>query len=389
MMNSTRARVSVPVWLVTTGLIMMALSALALALSIGGLTAPTASAAALYDEDRVVALFEGADPAVVTVETEVGGRSRNSFGFPFILPDSGQDFVFPSFGQGSGFLVDTEGHILTNHHVIDDAKVVKVVLSNGKTLDAEVMGFSASYDVAMLKVDATAVSGIQPLPLADSSAVKPGQMAIAIGSPHGLENTVTVGVVSGIERTNSGVYLRPITGMIQTDATLTSGNSGGPLLNSSGEVMGINTSIEISANGPSGIGFAVPINRAKDLMPRFLAGTTVARPWLGISGWALHASTADQLGIDATEGVFVTSVFPDSPAAAAGLQPGSVERTPDGATATVGDIITAVDGSKVASVEDLILYFNSKEPGDSVTLTLLRDGASTEVSVSLGEWPDE
>ena len=392
MMNSTSARVSVPVWLVTTGLIMMALSALALALalSIGSLTAPTASAAALYDEDRVISLYESADPAVVTVETEVGGRSRNSFGFPFIFPDSGQDFVFPSFGQGSGFLVDAEGHILTNHHVIDDAKAITVVLSNGKRLRRRGnVGFSSAYDVALLKVDATAMSGIQPLPLADSSSVKPGQMAIAIGSPHGLENTVTVGVVSGIERTNSGVYLRPITGMIQTDATLTSGNSGGPLLNSSGEVMGINTSIEISANGPSGIGFAVPINRAKDLMPRFLAGTTVARPWLGISGWALHASTADQLGIDATEGVFVTSVFPDSPAAAAGIQPGSVERSLDGATATAGDIITAVDGSKVASVEDLILYFNSKEPGDSVTLTLLRDGASTEVSVTLGEWPDE
>ena len=388
-MNSTSARVSVPVWLVTTGLIMMALSALALALSIGSLTAPTASAAALYDEDRVVSLYESADPAVVTVETEVESRPRGSFGLPFVFPDGGEGFLFPSFGQGSGFLVDAEGHILTNHHVIDNAKAITVVLSNGKRLNAEVVGFSSAYDVALLKVDATAVSGIQPLPLADSSSVKPGQMAIAIGSPHGLENTVTVGVVSGIERSHSGVYTRPITGMIQTDALLTSGNSGGPLLNSSGEVMGINTSIEISAGGPSGIGFAVPINRAKDLMPRFLAGETVARPWLGISGWALSATSAELLGIDETEGVFVASVFPGSPAATAGLQPGEVEQTLEGASATVGDIITAVDGVKVTSVEDITAYFSSKVPGDSVNLTLLRDGAPTEVSVTLGEWPDE
>ena len=292
-MSGISARVSVPIWLVTSGLILMALSALALSLSIGALTAPTAQAAVLYDEDRVVSLFENADPAVVVVQTEGEVVGRSSFGFPFTrsglrlgirVPPSEPEYVFPQFGQGSGFLIDAEGHILTNHHVVDDATTVTVVLSNEERLDAEVLGYSSWHDVALLKVDAESVAGIQPLALADSGLVKPGQMAVAIGSPHGLENTVTVGVVSGIERTHGGVSPRPITGMIQTDASLTSGNSGGPLLNSSGHVIGINTSIEITANGPSGIGFAVPINAAKELLPRFLEGETVARPWLGISG---------------------------------------------------------------------------------------------------------
>ena len=362
----------------------MALSALALSLSIGALTAPAASAAVLYDEDRVVSLFENADPAVVVVQTEGEGISRNSFGFPFIFPDngrefglppSGDEFVFPSFGQGSGFLIDTEGHILTNHHVVDDATTVTVVLSNEERLDAEILGYSSWDDVALLKVDTASVSGIQPLALADSSLVKPGQMAVAIGSPHGLENTVTVGVVSGIERTHGRVSPRPISGMIQTDASLTSGNSGGPLLNSSGEVVGINTSIEITASGPSGIGFAVPINSAKELLPRFLEGETVARPWLGISGSALTPSEAETLGVDVTEGVLVSAVFEGSPAAAARLQ--------------ADDIITAIDGRSVASVEEIIAYFRTKQPGDYVSLTLLRDGSSTEVSVALGEWPEQ
>ena len=384
MMSGISARVSVPIWLVTSGLILMALSALALSLSIGALTAPAASAAVLYDEDRVVSLFENADPAVVVVQTEGEGISRNSFGFPFIFPDngrefglppSGDEFVFPSFGQGSGFLIDTEGHILTNHHVVDDATTVTVVLSNEERLDAEILGYSSWDDVALLKVDTASVSGIQPLALADSSLVKPGQMAVAIGSPHGLENTVTVGVVSGIERTHGRVSPRPISGMIQTDASLTSGNSGGPLLNSSGEVVGINTSIEITASGPSGIGFAVPINSAKELLPRFLEGETVARPWLGISGSALTPSEAETLGVDVTEGVLVSAVFEGSPAAAARLQ--------------ADDIITAIDGRSVASVEEIIAYFRSKQPGDYVSLTLLRDGSSTEVSVALGEWPEQ
>lgn len=396
MMSGIGARVSVPIWLVTSGLILMALSALALSLSIGALTAPTASAAVLYDEDRVVSLFENADPAVVVVQTEGQIVGRSSFGLPFGDSDFGRrfgfprtqpEFVLPQFGQGSGFLIDTEGHILTNHHVVDDATTVTVVLSNEEKLDAEVLGYSSWHDVALLKVDAASVSGIRPLPLADSGLVKPGQMAVAIGSPHGLENTVTVGVVSGIERTRGGVSSSPIAGMIQTDASLTSGNSGGPLLNSSGHVIGINTSIEITSSGPSGIGFAVPINAAKELLPRFLEGETVARPWLGISGRALSDALAETLGIDVTEGVLLSEVLPNSPAADAGLVASSVERTLEGTQTSVGDIITAVDGVKVTAVGDIVSHFATKQPGDSVTLTILRSGETIEVSVALGEWP--
>ncbi len=388
-MTDTRGKVYVPVWLVTSGLILMAAGALALSLSIGALTAPTATAAALYDEDRVVAMFEAAEPAVFIVETEGEGQSFGSFGFPFMFPDRGSEFVFPTFGQGSGFLVDTEGHVLTNHHVIDGADTVTIGLSNGEKLEAEVVGYSASHDLALLKVDAAEVRGIRPLPLADSGLVKPGQMAVAIGSPHGLENTVTVGVVSGIERTHGGVYPRPISGMIQTDAAMTSGNSGGPLLNSSGEVIGVNTSIEITSTGASGIGFAVPINIAKDLMPRFLEGKSTAQAWLGIQGGALDASMAELLGIEATEGVYLSRVFPGSPAEAAGLVASSIRRTLDGTEVSVGDVIIAVDGKKVVTVQDMIDHFSVKYPGDTVSLTLLRDGETVVVSATLGEWPEE
>ncbi|MFH1560343.1 MAG: trypsin-like peptidase domain-containing protein [Chloroflexota bacterium] len=371
-MDKINSRVSLPIWL-------LALSALVL-LGILGATGVVASGAfskvasaspTLYDEQVVVALFERADPAVV--EIEVTQSNTNHFGF-----------VIPQSGQGSGFLMDTEGHILTNYHVVQGATGIRVTLADGRTLEAQIAGTSPADDIALLKVDPQAVDGIVPLPLGDSSTIKPGQMAIALGSPFGLENTITVGVVSGVDRSHTGILRRPIVGMIQTDASINPGNSGGPLLNSLGEVMGINTSIETSAGSATGIGFAVPINTAKDLLAQLMENATVRRPWLGISGMALSPALGDMLQLGTSKGVYVTEVMQDSPAQGAGLRGGGT-----GADGTpTGDIITAVDGQEVESVEELVSYFNTLQPGDTVVLTVTRSGQTLQVTVVLGEWPD-
>ena len=378
-MSKVNSGVALPLWVVTLGALLVFLSMAALVIGVmqGPGTGDSSETPPLYDEQMVVSLYEKANPAVVRVETVINTPDR--FGF-----------LFPHGGQGSGFLVDTEGHILTNYHVVHDASTVQVVLPNGETLDAKVAGRSPADDVALLKVDAKDVAGIEPLPLADSSAIETGQMAIAVGSPFGLDNSVTVGVVSGVERSRPGVLSRPITGMIQTDASLNPGNSGGPLLNSRGEVIGINTSIEantaFSNIDPKGIGFAIPINTAKDLMTRFPDNEIVKRPWLGISGTALSPTLAEILGIDATEGVYVMTVSPGSPAEEAGLIAGGIDSIQGHGAG--GDIIKAIDGVEVTSIHQMVDYFNSLDPGDSVTLTVERDGETVEVAVTLGEWPD-
>ena len=373
-MNKVNSRVSLPVWLVTLSAMLVLLGILSAANGVvSGIFSDVASASALYDEQAVVDLFEEANPAVVEIEVTQSSLSR----FRFAVPQG---------GQGSGFLVDTDGHILTNYHVIQDATQIRVTLADGRTLEAQVAGTSPADDIALLSVDPQAVAGIVPLPLGDSGSVKPGQMAIAMGSPFGLANTITVGVVSGVQRSRTGILNRPITGMIQTDAAINPGNSGGPLLNSLGEVMGINTAIQTSADGATGIGFAVPINTAKELLTQFVENVEVRRPWLGISGMALSPALADILDVDISVGVYVVTVTQDSPAEAAGLKDGSIGV--DGISSPAGDIVTAVDDQAVTSVEGIVGYFNTLQPGDTVVLTLIRDGQTLQVTVVLGEWPD-
>jgi S1-C subfamily serine protease len=327
----------------------------------------------LYDEEAIVALYEQSIPAVVEIKTVVSGNE-----LPFSL------FGTPQLrGQGSGFIVDKEGHILTNYHVIDGASEVNVTLHDGETVSAQVVGTDRENDLALLKVDAGKVSSISPLPWGDSDKVKPGQMAIALGSPFGLEGSITVGVISGLGRALSGTQERPITNMLQTDAAINPGNSGGPLLDSRGEVIGINTAIEASS---SGIGFAIPINNASSLLPALLQGGEVSNPWLGISGTDIDQELASMLNLAVDSGVYVVSVLPDSPAERAGLIPGGSDQ---GRPTSGGDIITAVDGHPVAKVADLLEYFNTKKVGDQVSLSVIRGDETLTVVVTLGEWPVE
>ena len=349
--------------------------------SIGQTTnaAATTEAPALYDEDVVASIYERAAPAVVTISATVECRGR-----PFHL---GPFPPMPEKHQGSGFIIDEQGHVLTNYHVIEGVSSVKVALYDGKTLDAEVIGTDPQDDLALLKIDADEVSSIAPLPLGDSDAVRPGQMAITLGSPFGLEGTITVGVISGVGRSFRNVGGRTTTNMLQTDAAINPGNSGGPLLNSEGEAIGVNTAIESPDSGAYGIGFAIPINTAKSVLPSLLEGEEVKRPWLGIEGLAITPELAERLDLVVGQGVYVVGVMPDSPAEKAGLRESGTDE--QGQPTFGGDIVTAVDGQTVAGVEDLIDYFNTKKSGDEVSLSVYRGNQSIVVKATLGEWPEE
>ncbi len=282
---------------VIAALIVVAIAAVAYAGGAGLFTPAKASLASpvLYSQDTVTAIYNNASPAVVEITTSEG----NGF--------------YSQRGQGSGILVDTQGDILTNNHVVSGASTVQVMI-NSNTVDGKVLGTDDINDLAVVKVDSSAVAGITPLQLSDSSAVKIGQMAIAIGSPYGLTNSVTVGVISGLNRS-----IGNLTGMLQTDATLNPGNSGGPLLDDQGVVIGINTAIETTPMGSaSNIGFAIPSNTAKNELSSLIANQKVTRPWLGITGTALTADLAKSLNLSVNEGVYVIAVTSNGPAASAG-----------------------------------------------------------------------
>ena len=324
-----------------------------------------------YDEDSIISLYEKSIPAVVMIIVEIETNGSLSF-------------TNPQGGQGSGFIIDDEGHIITNNHVVENATRVTVVLHDDRRLEAEVVGTDRESDVALLRVDAETLGNITPLLLGDSDSIRPGQMAVALGSPFGLDGSITIGIISGVDRSLSGAGQRPNPEIIQTDAAINPGNSGGPLLNSAGEVVGINTAIEASS---SDIGFVVPINTVKSLLPALLKGGEVKNPWLGISAVAISPNLVELLELPASSGIYVVTIAASSPAEEAGLiESGSDDLgQPDGG----GDIITAVDGIEVSAVEDLVAYLNDKEPGNEITLTILRNGDSLTVDVTLGEWPEE
>ena len=324
---------------------------------------------ALYDEDVVTDIFDRASPAVVEITVTRTVRGVR----------------LPGSGIGSGFLIDREGHIVTNNHVIAGATEIAVTLSDGSEVTAQKLGTSPADDLAIIKVPASEVKGIKPLELADSSKVRPGQLAVAIGSPFRQFNSITVGIVSGTGRGPSSVLLRPIPDMIQTDAPLNPGNSGGPLVNLEGKVIGVASSVRTSGLGNQleqfRIGFAVPSNTVKGLLPELVKPTELKRPWIGIQGTAVTKDLSDQRGFP--RGVIITGVLKSSPADRVGLDP---FRTRTGRDS--GDIITAIDGVPVGSVEEMVSYLNSKRPGDRVKLSVYRDSRTIEVPVILDPWPD-
>ena len=292
-------------------------------------------------------------------------------------------------GAGSGFMLDDQGHILTNNHVVADANRLEITLANGTTLPAELVGRDPRFDLAVIKANIPA-DQVRVMKLADSDAVQVGEQVIAIGNPYGLEGTVTAGIVSGRrpvvnEPSGDGVLVNAI----QTDASINPGNSGGPLLNARGEVVGVNTLGLMPNRAQAGLNFAIPINNAKRILSDLLAKGTYAHPFVGIASAEITAQVASELGLTVETGLLVQSVEPGTGAEKAGLRGGSQPREVGSRRLAVGgDIIVAIDGQKVRRPEDFIAYLElNRKANENVTLTIIRDGQQRDVQVTLGERP--
>jgi S1-C subfamily serine protease len=299
---------------------------------------------------------------------------------------------------GTGMILSTNGDILTNYHVINGATSLTVELADGTTHPATVVGTAPQDDLAVIKVTGVSADKLTPVTLGDSSTLQVGEQVVAIGYPYGLDQSVTSGIVSGLNRDgsassgNSTTSGRTLTGLIQVDAAINPGNSGGPLLNAEGQVIGINTMIESPVEGFTGVGLSIPIDHAKSLLTQLEGGSTVSRPWLGISGTEIDAALQKEYNLPVSAGVLVIDVTAGSPAEKAGLQGSTIANSqsqlPGGGTqtTTIGDIITAIDGQAVSTVPDLTSYLNTKQPGDVVTLTIIRNGNQQSVKLTLQAW---
>jgi len=307
---------------------------------------------------------------------------------PFSIPDLPDGFF--NQGQGSGFVWDKVGHIVTNNHVVAGADNIEVIFADGTNVDAELIGTDPDSDLAIIKVNLPA-SQLQPLPLGDSLSLNPGQLAIAIGNPFGQDFTMTTGIVSAVGRTiRSGRDGFSIPEVVQTDAPINPGNSGGPLLNRDGQVIGINTQILSRSGVSSGVGFAVPVDIAKQVIPTLIKGERYEYAWLGISGNTLTDEMAEILGLPHdTQGALIVSLANNGPAEQAGLRGGDNTIEINGLNFQLGgDIITAVENRPIGGINDLISYLvNQTKPNDTITVTILRDGETTQVDVTLGTRP--
>ncbi|MGH2922510.1 MAG: S1C family serine protease [Solirubrobacterales bacterium] len=334
-------------------------------------------------------------PAADGAELSAGEIYRRySDGVVFIQASGGQQagpLGIPRGGQGtatgSGFVIDDDGHILTNAHVVEGATEIEVQAGDeGDVHSAEVVGMDPSSDVALLKVEET--DGLTPLELGDSSKVQVGDAVVAIGNPFGLDRTVTTGIVSAKQRLIRAPNGFSISDVIQTDAAVNPGNSGGPLLDSAGRVIGINSQIATSGGGNEGVAFAVPIETARDVADQLIDDGSVERAYIGISGGSLTPEAAEALNVDADQGVLVESVVQNGPAADAGIEGADGEVTVDGDTFPAGgDVVTELDGEPLAGMDDLIAAVNEAAPGDRFTLTVIRDDSERRVDVALGRRP--
>jgi S1-C subfamily serine protease len=290
-------------------------------------------------------------------------------------------------GTGSGFVLNTDGHIVTNNHVVEGAEQILVRFADDTLVEAELMGADADSDLAVLWVDVP-TDILKPVQLGDSSALRVGQRAIAVGNPFGFEQTMTTGIISALGRVvrqESGFSLPQL---IQTDAAINPGNSGGPLLDSKGQVIGVNTLIFSSSGSSAGVGFAVPVDTVKRVVPALIATGRYADPWLGISGLTITPIVAEALALPVEQGVLVQVVVEDGPADQAGLRGNDQQVEWDGtALPAGGDIITAIDGAEVRDMDDLVVHLAEKAVGQPVTLDINRGGERQSVEVILAERP--
>ncbi len=326
-------------------------------------------------EEVVVGVHKGASPGVVNISTSLVSTD-------LFLQGSVEE------ATGSGFVLDEQGHIVTNNHVVEGAEKLEVTFFDGSTAEAKLVGQDPSNDLAVIKVSVPAET-LHPLPLGDSTALQVGQLSIAIGSPFRLQGTVTMGVVSSLGRDLRAGNGRVIGGIIQTDAAINPGNSGGPLLNSSGEVIGVNSAIFSPTGGNVGIGFAIPVNTVKRWVPDLISQGRARHPYLGITGQTIDPALAKALNLSIREGVLLAQVSQGTPAAKAGLRGGDRQtRVGNVRVITGGDIITAINGNKLKKIEDLTHYLDTQtKVGDQVSLTVVRGSETLTINVTLAERP--
>ena len=330
-------------------------------------------------------VYDAVNPSVVAIQVQGNLVAEGS-----LPPDHP---AVPQQGLGSGFVWDKQGHIVTNNHVIEGANQIEVVFSNQEIVTATVVGADVNSDLAVLQVNVPAAQ-LQPVTLADMSQVQIGQLAIAIGTPFGQQGTMTVGIVSALNRSlpvsASTAAFYSIPSIIQTDAPINPGNSGGVLVNINGQVMGVTAAIESPVRANAGIGFAIPVTIVKRVVPSLIQTGQYQHPYLGIEGTSLSPALAQQMNLPATQrGALIINVAPNGPAAQAGLQPGQQQATINGQQVPVGgDVITAINGQQITNMDELITYLEtSTQVGDTVTLTILRNGQTQQVKVKLTARP--
>jgi S1-C subfamily serine protease len=340
--------------------------------SVAALQAPASSEALDAIEEENVRIYKQASPAVANIVTR-------AVQYDFFY------HAVPVEGAGSGFVIDTDGHILTNYHVVQGADTIEVTLGDQSHYTAKKIGEDTRNDIALIQIDPHGHK-LATLKLGDSRNLLVGQRVLAIGNPFGFEGTLTTGVVSSLGRTVQTGDSTFIDEAIQTDASINAGNSGGPLLDSHGEVIGINSAIYAPTGTTAGIGFAIPINTARRVAEDLITKGHVRRATLGAEGRAIWPGLAEALGLGVQQGILIERVEPGGPAAQAGLRGGDrvvlagLQQLRIG-----GDIVVAIDGKPVTSQTDLNLLLNREGPGDTVTLTVVRDGKKMDISVKLGE----
>jgi len=315
------------------------------------------------EESLTIALFRKASPSVVNITTLT--VQRDVFTLNLLeIPE----------GTGSGFVWDNAGHIVTNFHVIQNADVAQVTLSDQSTLKARRIGVAPDKDLAVLQID-VAKSRLRPIPIGSSNNLRVGQKVYAIGNPFGLDQTLTTGVISALGREIESVTRRPIQGVIQTDAAINPGNSGGPLLDSAGRLIGVNTQIFSPSGASVGIGFAIPVDTVNRIVPQLIRYGKIIRPGLGVK-----VAEGQRTRVWGLPGVLVLEVVPGKAAARAGIRP--IRRDATGQW-IVGDVIVAMDGKQIDSVNDLYFILERYQIGETVTLTVLREGKRHEVKIIL------
>jgi S1-C subfamily serine protease len=327
-------------------------------------------------------IYKKVSPGVAFIQADVVESSSSPFGFPQQQRGT---------ATGSGFVLDKQGYILTNAHVVNGASGIQVHFGQGAPVSAKLIGKDLSTDLALIKVDPSKTK-LDPIPLGDSSKLKVGDPAVAIGNPFGFDDTVTTGIISALQRQINAPNGFSIDNVIQTDAAINPGNSGGPLLNAAGEVVGINSQIATggsSSGGSVGIGFAIPINTAKSVIPQLKSSGKVEHAYIGVTTAAITPQAANDLNLPTNRGALVQDVVKGGPADKAGIRAGHTQTNADGGLVAGGDLITKVGGRVINKPDDIAASIADKKPGDKIQISFYRGKTLKSVTVTLGTRPSK